>query len=89
MSVLSTPQCLAEQQLAEEGPHGAAVQSRDEENWPYSLNGTGSTCVRPALKYASPVWHGSLTESHALAFQRVQAIAARRILRVLWDTPKR
>lgn len=44
--------------------------------------------VRPLFEYASPVWHGSLSEQEATALERIQAAVARRLLGAAWDTPK-
>ena len=44
--------------------------------------------IRPALDYAAPVWHGSLTEEEALTPEQLQASVARRLLKASWDTPK-
>ena len=44
--------------------------------------------VRPTLEYASPLWHGTISEDDALAMERIQAAVARRILRAPWHTPK-
>ncbi len=46
------------------------------------------TYARPILEYASPLWHGSLTNDQANIFERLQASAARAILRSPWMTPK-
>ena len=43
--------------------------------------------VRPILGYASPLWHGTISEDDALAMERIQAAVARRILRAPWHTP--
>ena len=44
--------------------------------------------VRPTLEYASPLWHGTISEDDALAMERIQAAVARRILRAPWHTTK-
>ena len=44
--------------------------------------------VRPTLEYASPLWHGTISEDDALAMERIQAAVARQILRAPWHTPK-
>ena len=44
--------------------------------------------VRPTMEYACAVWHGSLREDIALSLERIQASAARRLLRADWFTPK-
>ena len=44
--------------------------------------------VRPVMEYASPVWHGSITEEEAIAMERVQASVARCVSKSPWSTPK-
>ena len=44
--------------------------------------------VRPVLEYCSPVWHGSVSDQHALALERIQAGVARAILKAPWSTTK-
>ena len=44
--------------------------------------------IRPVFEYASPVWHGSIKADEASALERLQASAARRVLRADWYTPK-
>ena len=40
------------------------------------------------MEYASPVWHGSITEDEAIAMERVQASVARCGSKSPWSTPK-
>ena len=44
--------------------------------------------LRPSLEYASPCWHGSISSSHAMALERIQASVARCVLRASWITAK-
>ena len=44
--------------------------------------------TRPVFEYASPVWHGSIKADVASALERLQASAARRVLRANLYTPK-
>ena len=46
------------------------------------------SCVRPALEYASPVWHVGISRQQAIALERIQASVARRVLKAPWRTPK-
>ena len=40
------------------------------------------------MEYASPVWHGSITEEEAIAMERVQASVARCVSKSPRSTPK-
>ena len=40
------------------------------------------------MEYASPVWHGSITEEEAIAMERVEASVARCVSKSPWSTPK-
>ena len=44
--------------------------------------------VRPIFEYASPLWHGTITDELSLSLERIQASVARRVLRCDWMTPK-
>ena len=44
--------------------------------------------LRPCLEYASPLWHGALTNEEVMTLERLQASVARTILKMPWDTPK-
>ena len=45
--------------------------------------------LRPSLEYASPCWHGSISSSHAMALERIQASVARCVLRASWMNANR
>ena len=44
--------------------------------------------LRPSLEYASPCWPGSISSSHSMALESIQASVARCVFRAIWMTAK-